>query len=245
MDRISANLSASPLKHGYLKRAALALAFALLIAGCGGSDDPAKPDVTQGYRIRGSLLADMQTATVVVTRLDSSDPSALGAAVLIDGAAVAAHPSSTPDQAAFQQLVVAELARAHTFSVEIGGKTATGTLVTADEASTLTITQPPAGARTFSPDMPLTLEWGYVGSKPEEISIFGTNVGFTHIVVFSDTLAASARSTVVPTAQWSFASQILIRVAAQTKSEVDGDLAAPGSFSQVLLAEVEIILNRR
>jgi filamentous hemagglutinin family protein len=58
-------------------------------------------------------------------------------------------------------------------------------------------------------------------------------------------LHASARSAVVQTAQWSFAPQILLRVTARSKSEIAGDLAALGSFSQVEFTVTEVILNRR
>jgi hypothetical protein len=186
----------------------------------------------------------MQTATVSVTRLDANDPSALESVVQIDDQTVAAHATSTPDQAIFQRQVAPELGRAHTFVVTIKGETASGVLLTPEEASAVTITQPPPGARNFSPNVPLTLEWEYIGSLPEEFGVFGTNIGSTHLVVSSDTLKADARSLLLQTARWAFAPQILIRVTAREHSTISGDLAAPGSVAQVEFAATEVILNR-
>ncbi len=222
----------------------LLVSLALFVPSCGDDDGPAAPDLASAYLIQATLVLSTETATVAVSRLDASDPSAATAVVLLDGHGMQHSANNTPDQATFLSQVPTNPGHAYAFSVTVDGVSASGTLATPDQPCTVAITQPPPGNLTFSSGTDLALQWEYVGSEPGEFGVFGSSVAFPPRV-FSDTLQASARSAVVETSQWSLASQVFLRVTARTRAEISGDLAAPTSSSFVDFATSEVILTRR
>jgi len=218
-------------------------AAACFVLAC--DDNSTSPDLSQGYVIRATLGTSLQTARINVIRVDPADPSVLSALVVMNGEEVSALPNGVPGEAIFEHQVAFGLGQSHSFSVRIGGKASTGILATPAEACTITITQPPPEALTFTPGVDLNLAWDYVGSESGQINVLGLDLGTLFPRIVSDTLQASARSTVIPTDQWQLANQVLIRITARTREAIAGDLAAPTSLAQVDFASSEIILDRR
>jgi hypothetical protein len=229
------------------------LLLAVLPFGCGGDDDK---DGGGGSTLKGEYelyagfmneedLPDSPTQTMVfvadVERLNSADPSAMTAVVTVDGTPIPLLTgSSTPESAIFQSDAIEyEAGATYAVSISIGEETATSTIVSPTDETTVHITAPADGAE-FTPNQPLPMAWSYDDEPPAKVVIWATGSSDDEDEdLYEVSYSGNFTTATIPNAEtntWGSFDDIYLAVGAGVTQIWSGAMAADVSYSYVMLS---------
>ncbi len=235
--------------------AAGAFALAMFPLGCGDDDDnggggggggtlEGEYELYAGFVSEGGVdgaAAEGMIFVAYVERLNTADPSAKTAVVKVNGTTIPLITTESTDAEATFRSDAIEYSpeTSYAVTIEIGGETASSTILAPDYTTAVAITAPVEGAE-FAPGQALAVSWSYTGTTPAKALLVVTGSTATEDEdLYEQLLAGTATSASIPgseTNTWDDFEDVMVAVGAGVTQSWSGEMAHAGSYSYVLLS---------